>query len=280
MATQNKDFKVKNGLIVGNSTNLVNYTSSSPSNPFVGQLWIDSDESFPISEPDSYLSLTAASALYLPISASIDFLQSSTASTVYLKQDTASALYISNTIINSKGDLIVGSAADTPSILNAGNNGSVLTASSSDSVGMKWMVPPGTELGYATTSTNQTLTGTNSTLLSLTINAPGTPIIVTVGFSLYSYSYTTGNYTDCIFDLYSSTNTSLAVPMGVALSNIGTYGFDQISIEQTTPIFLQTRIQPSSGSITLQLRGRNLGSGDADFYRSGNPPAWIRAVTA
>lgn len=41
MATQNKDFKVKNGLIVGNSTNLVNYTSASPSNPFLGQLWID-----------------------------------------------------------------------------------------------------------------------------------------------------------------------------------------------------------------------------------------------
>lgn len=41
MATQNKDFKVKNGLIVGNSTNLVNYTSASPSNPFQGQLWIN-----------------------------------------------------------------------------------------------------------------------------------------------------------------------------------------------------------------------------------------------
>ncbi len=41
MATENKDFKVKNGLIVGNSTNLVNYTSASPFNPFQGQLWIN-----------------------------------------------------------------------------------------------------------------------------------------------------------------------------------------------------------------------------------------------
>ena len=40
MATNNKDFVVKNGLIVGDSTNLVNYTAASPSNPFVGQLWI------------------------------------------------------------------------------------------------------------------------------------------------------------------------------------------------------------------------------------------------
>ena len=41
MATVDKNFKVKNGLVVGNSTNLVNYTSASPSNPFVGQLWIN-----------------------------------------------------------------------------------------------------------------------------------------------------------------------------------------------------------------------------------------------
>lgn len=42
MATVDKNFKVKNGLIVGDSTNLVNYISASPSNPFVGQIWIDS----------------------------------------------------------------------------------------------------------------------------------------------------------------------------------------------------------------------------------------------
>jgi hypothetical protein len=41
LATNNKDFVVKNGLIVGDSTNLVNYTAASPSNPFIGQLWIN-----------------------------------------------------------------------------------------------------------------------------------------------------------------------------------------------------------------------------------------------
>lgn len=41
MATVDKNFKIKNGLTVGDSTNLVNYTSSSPSNPFLGQLWIN-----------------------------------------------------------------------------------------------------------------------------------------------------------------------------------------------------------------------------------------------
>lgn len=83
MATQDKDFKVKNGLQVGGPTNLVNYTSSSPSNPFIGQLWVDSDEESPVGDLSAYLTLTAASALYLniedaqntylPISASSNF---------------------------------------------------------------------------------------------------------------------------------------------------------------------------------------------------------------
>lgn len=41
MATENKDFKVKNGLQVGGPTNLVNVSSSSPTNPFLGQLWVE-----------------------------------------------------------------------------------------------------------------------------------------------------------------------------------------------------------------------------------------------
>lgn len=138
------------------------------------------------------------------------------------------------------------------------------------------------QLGYVTSTTTQLLTSSNSNLLSLTITAPGTPIIISAGFSLYSYSYATpsANYTDCIFDLYSSTNTALSVPIGKAYSNITTYGFDQIGSEQITPVLLQTRINPTAGSLTIQLRGRNIGTGDAEFHRSGNPPAWMRVSYA
>lgn len=93
MATNNKDFVVKNGLIVGDSTNLVNYTAASPSDPFIGQLWIDADEDFPAEDPNLYLTSACAAALYMPISASNDYLFSSTASSIYLKQDAASAIY-------------------------------------------------------------------------------------------------------------------------------------------------------------------------------------------
>ena len=122
MATVDKNFKVKNGLIVGDSTNLVNYTSASPSDPFVGQLWIDSDEDSPLGDLSAYLTLVGASATYLrqntasatyliisassnflptsassnflPTSASINYLRIDTASATYLRQDTASAIYL------------------------------------------------------------------------------------------------------------------------------------------------------------------------------------------
>ena len=58
MATQDKDFKVKNGLQVGGPTNLVNYSSASPSNPFIGQLWVDSASDSPDGDLSSYLTIT------------------------------------------------------------------------------------------------------------------------------------------------------------------------------------------------------------------------------
>lgn len=64
MATQNKDFKVKNGLIVGDSTNLVNYESASPSNPFIGQIWIDPNSSASATDISNYLQKDTASATY------------------------------------------------------------------------------------------------------------------------------------------------------------------------------------------------------------------------
>lgn len=88
MATENKDFKVKNGLQVGGPTNLVNYSSSSPSSPFLGQLWINETYLYAWSSASTwvlvgdgtasgggpggdYLTPAAASALYFPISSSV-----------------------------------------------------------------------------------------------------------------------------------------------------------------------------------------------------------------
>lgn len=48
-----------------------------------------------------------------------------------------------DSIIDAKGDLIVGSAADTPARLAVGANGHVLTADSAESTGVKWAAVSG-----------------------------------------------------------------------------------------------------------------------------------------
>lgn len=97
MATDNKDFKVKNGLIVGDSTNLVNYDSASPSNPFIGQIWIDPNSSASAVDVSNYLLVDTAVSTYLPITASSNYVQVSNASATYLTRASASAIYATKT---------------------------------------------------------------------------------------------------------------------------------------------------------------------------------------
>ena len=50
---------------------------------------------------------------------------------------------IPESIIAAKGDLIVGTANDTPGILSVGTNGHTLVADSGEATGLKWAAPAG-----------------------------------------------------------------------------------------------------------------------------------------
>jgi hypothetical protein len=50
---------------------------------------------------------------------------------------------IANTIVDAKGDLLVGTSADTPGRLAVGTNDYVLTADSTTGTGLKWAAPAG-----------------------------------------------------------------------------------------------------------------------------------------
>jgi hypothetical protein len=73
---------------------------------------------------------------------------------VWVAQDDSNA--IQNAIVDAKGDLIGASANDTPARLAVGANGTVLTADSVETTGLKWVTP----------TTGMTLLNTGGTTLT------------------------------------------------------------------------------------------------------------------
>jgi hypothetical protein len=57
---------------------------------------------------------------------------------IYLPSAAAASTYVEKTLIDAKGDLLVGSAADTVVRLGVGTNGQALVADSGESAGVKW----------------------------------------------------------------------------------------------------------------------------------------------
>jgi len=81
---------------------------------------------------------------------------------------------ILKSIINAKGDLIVGSADNTPAILSVGANGKVLTANSGATYGIEW-ADPGAPAAHHTTHENGGADEINVTGLSGELADPQPP---------------------------------------------------------------------------------------------------------
>jgi hypothetical protein len=79
---------------------------------------------------------------------------------------------IPESIIAAKGDLIVGTANDTPGILSVGTNGHTLVADSSETTGLKWAAPAGggkvLQVVYADYATQVNIASTSYTDTGLT----------------------------------------------------------------------------------------------------------------
>ena len=102
------------------------------------------------------------------------------------------------TAIDAKGDLIVGTGADTFSKLTAGTNTYVLTADSAEATGLKWAAPAGgssTFVGCALSKTS----GQNISTATLTY-----------------FTYNTENIDTDGFHDNSTNNTRITIPTGKA----------------------------------------------------------------
>jgi hypothetical protein len=71
---------------------------------------------------------------------------------------------IPESIIAAKGDLLTGTANDTPAVLTVGANGTTLVADSGEATGLKWATPSS---GGMTLISTTTLTGASTTLSSI-----------------------------------------------------------------------------------------------------------------
>lgn len=79
--------------------------------------------------------------------------------------DVDSSIYVSPEIVDAKGDIVIGTAADTPGILAVGSDGQYLTANSSTTSGLEWKTLT-TDLAVTAQSGSYTLTsGDKSSLV-------------------------------------------------------------------------------------------------------------------
>ena len=87
---------------------------------------------------------------------------------------------IAKAIVDAKGDLISATAADTPARLAVGANGTVLTADSTETTGLKWAAASGGKVlqVVAANTTTQTANST-TTMADTTLTATITPTSAT-----------------------------------------------------------------------------------------------------
>ena len=104
---------------------------------------------------------------------------------------------IPKTIIDAKGDLIVGTAADTAARLAVGANNNILVADSSTATGLKWAAPAGggkVLQVVSGTTTTQTVIAT-TTMTDTTLTATITPTSATSKiFVIYSQQWRVQRY--------------------------------------------------------------------------------------
>jgi hypothetical protein len=82
------------------------------------------------------------------------------------------ATAIPNTVIDAKGDLIVGTAADTVGKITVGTNGQYLSADSATATGLSWVTPAAGYSAPTLGSTSIASGATVTTIAGLTLTAP------------------------------------------------------------------------------------------------------------
>lgn len=177
------------------------------------------------------------------------------------------------TAIDAKGDLIVGTGADTFSRLAVGTNTYTLVADSSEATGLKWAAPAGggkvlqvVQGSYSTSTTITSTTMTDTGLsLSITPTSATSKILVLVN-QIYVFERTTNEQGHSMRIVRGSTevyatgsvNTAgylyLTATTGIALGGVVALSYlDSPATTSATTYKTQGRLQVASGSLYYQI---------------------------
>ena len=172
------------------------------------------------------------------------------------------------TAIDAKGDLVVGTGADTFSKLTVGTNGYLLTADSAEATGLKWAAPSGggklLQVVQGTYSTQQSSTSTSyvdtNLTASITPSASTSKVLVMISHQgVASGAASTGVSLKLFRGATELAKLAhyAAVTSGTE-SNVGTVGIqylDSPSTTSSTTYKTQFARSAASGTVYLQSNG-------------------------
>lgn len=128
---------------------------------------------------------------------------------------------IQETILDAKGDLIVASAADKPARLGVGANGTVLTADSAETTGVKWAASGASFVGcILTNSTTTTINNSVDTAISWNTETADTDAFHSTSTNPSRITIPAGKAGKYVFYLLAAGDTYHSSPAGQTQVNL------------------------------------------------------------
>lgn len=186
---------------------------------------------------------------------------------------------ISPTIVDAKGDLIVGTAADTVARLAAGANGTVPTYQSGQTTGLLPQFPPGYELAYVEFTSPVTVASTTE----------GTPTdIVSAGAVTFDGSVVYVEFYSPVVQTSTGVSTLITCSLWEGSTQLGrmTAVLNSPGVSGTgSPHFGRRKLTPSAGSHTFKIAAHSSGGTNGAVYGGAGGvaaymPGYIRIVIA
>jgi hypothetical protein len=192
----------------------------------------------------------------------------------WVAQDDSNA--IQNAIVDAKGDLIAATAADTPARLAVGTNGTVLTADSAATTGLKWAaVSAGKVLQVVSATYSTQLATTSASYVDTGLTATITPtsatstILVLVNNPVYTQRNGDDNYFGA-----QIVRGATAIQVNNDFGGISVNGATNIHyMAQGTMIIVDN--PATTSATTYKMQGRRASAGTTAHFQYNNQKATI-----